>query len=74
VAAVIAISGDAELDLSDLTAHVRNHLAGYKVPRRIWLTDTITRQPSGKPDYRWAKDHAASRLPDLQADGGAERR
>ena len=31
------------------------HLARYKMPREIVFVDAITRSPSGKPDYRWAK-------------------
>jgi acyl-CoA synthetase (AMP-forming)/AMP-acid ligase II len=45
-------------DRAGLEAHVRGHIAGYKVPRSIWLVDEITRTPSGKADYRWAKRYA----------------
>jgi 3-oxocholest-4-en-26-oate---CoA ligase len=41
-----------------LAAHVRGQLAGYKVPRSVWLVDRISRTPSGKADYRWAKRYA----------------
>ncbi|WP_063041685.1 acyl-CoA synthetase [Nocardia pseudovaccinii] len=67
VAAVIAVAGDARPDFGELTTHLRHHLAGYKVPRTIWLAETITRSPSGKPDYRWAKDYVAARTPAHQA-------
>jgi acyl-CoA synthetase (AMP-forming)/AMP-acid ligase II len=40
--------------LEQLDAHCRERLAGYKVPRRLHLVDTVQRSPSGKPDYRWA--------------------
>lgn len=43
--------------LSELDAHVRETLAGYKVPRLLWLVDEIGRTPSGKPDYQWARLH-----------------
>ncbi|GID57171.1 acyl-CoA synthetase [Actinoplanes couchii] len=43
-----------ESDMSDLDEHVRQRIAGYKVPRAIWLVDTIQRTISGKADYRWA--------------------
>lgn len=39
------------LDLADLQAHVRRHLGGYKVPRKVWIADAVTRSPSGKPDH-----------------------
>ncbi|WP_433711390.1 acyl-CoA synthetase [Nocardia sp. CA-084685] len=67
VAAVVSVAG-AEMDFAALEHHVRKHLAGYKVPRQIWLADVVTRAPSGKPDYRWAREFASSRAPDHQAD------
>jgi acyl-CoA synthetase (AMP-forming)/AMP-acid ligase II len=41
-----------------LAAHCRERLAGYKVPRSYVLVDQVVRSPSGKPDYRWAKEVA----------------
>jgi len=52
-------------DLPAIEAHVRGQVAGYKVPRSIWLVDAISRGPAGKPDYSWAHQHAASRPPDM---------
>ena len=42
--------------LDDLQAWCRPHLAGYKLPRDVCFVDRVERFPSGKPDYRWAKD------------------
>ncbi|MET8795436.1 acyl-CoA synthetase [Nocardia sp. NPDC004568] len=67
VAVVVSLTGGA-LDAAGLRAHVRGHLAGYKVPRAVWITDTIVRSPSGKPDYTWARKYAAEREPDHRAD------
>ncbi|MFV2171553.1 AMP-binding protein [Actinomadura sp. LOL_016] len=39
----------------ELRAHCRDHLAGYKIPAIITFTGAVTRSPSGKADYRWAK-------------------
>jgi acyl-CoA synthetase (AMP-forming)/AMP-acid ligase II len=39
----------------DVRAHARTKVAGYKVPRDVHFVDEIARQPSGKPDYPWAK-------------------
>ena len=44
------------LDRDALEAHCRLHIAGYKIPRVIHEVAEISRQPSGKPDYRWAKE------------------
>ncbi|WP_433732166.1 acyl-CoA synthetase [Nocardia sp. CA-129566] len=68
VAAVVSVAGSQSVDFAALERHVRAHLAGYKVPRQIWVTEVVTRAPSGKPDYRWAKEFAASRTPDHRAD------
>jgi 3-oxocholest-4-en-26-oate---CoA ligase len=44
--------------LDDLAAHCKAQLAGYKAPRHLVLVDAITRSPSGKADYRWARETA----------------
>ena len=45
-----------------LREHCRTHLAGYKLPRDVIFVDAVRRSPSGKPDYRWAKDIAVAGL------------
>ncbi len=40
--------------LESIQAHCRATIAGYKVPRRLFVVDTVERSPSGKPDYSWA--------------------
>ncbi len=49
-------------DLEGLRDHCRAHLAGYKLPREAVFVDAVRRSPSGKPDYRWAKDVAVAAL------------
>ena len=60
VAAVVEPRPGASLTLDELQAHCRHSLAGYKVPRSLHVVDKVERQPSGKPDYRWAKAVASS--------------
>ena len=48
--------------LEDLQDHCRKTLAGYKVPRHLLQVDKVMRSPSGKPDYRWAKQTALKNL------------
>ena len=48
--------------LADLQDHCRQHLAGYKIPRAVVFVDATVRSPSGKPDYRWAKETALAGL------------
>jgi len=49
---------DPNADLADIERLCREHVAGYKVPKKMWVVDTLNRQPSGKPDYRWARTRA----------------
>ena len=50
----------------ELDSHARQQIAGYKVPRSIWLGDEISRLPSGKPDYRWAQQLVAEQAPTVE--------
>jgi len=60
VAAVVQLrEGAGRPSLEDIQTHCRTHLAGYKIPRQLVLTDVIQRSPSGKADYRWARAVAA---------------
>jgi fatty-acyl-CoA synthase len=58
IAAVVAPRPGMEPTLEQLREHCRRTIAGYKVPRQLTLVDAIKRQPSGKADYRWAKETA----------------
>ena len=63
VAALVQPRPGAAPDPAALQAHVRDQIAGYKVPRSIWLTDAIRRTVSGKADYGWAREYAAAHPP-----------
>ena len=71
VAALVQLRPGAPADLGVLQEHVRRQLAGYKVPRSIWLADAIRRTVSGKADYGWARTYAASHAPGLDRTSGA---
>ena len=43
-----------------LIAEAERHIARYKLPKQIVFVDEVVRSPSGKADYRWAKQIAAS--------------
>jgi acyl-CoA synthetase (AMP-forming)/AMP-acid ligase II len=61
VAAVVQLrEGAARPSLADIQAHCRGRLAGYKVPRQLVITDAVRRSPSGKADYRWAREVATA--------------
>ena len=59
VTAVVQLRPEATPpSVDDIAAHVRQSLAGYKVPRSLVVVDEVLRSPSGKADYRWALDVA----------------
>ncbi|MGW1953109.1 acyl-CoA synthetase [Streptomyces sp. NPDC001920] len=61
VAAVVQLrAGALRPSLEDIQSHCRSHLAGYKIPRQLVITDSIRRSPSGKADYRWARKVAVA--------------
>ncbi len=60
VAAVIQPREGAEPSLESISAHCRQTIAGYKVPRTVTYVQSIKRSPAGKADYRWAKEMAGS--------------
>ncbi|MEG3630135.1 acyl-CoA synthetase [Streptomyces poriticola] len=61
VAAVVQLrEGAGPLTLQDVQQHCRSRLAGYKIPRQLVLTGEIRRSPSGKADYRWAREVAVA--------------
>jgi acyl-CoA synthetase (AMP-forming)/AMP-acid ligase II len=64
VAAIVQAREGARPSLAELDSHVRQEIAGYKVPRSLWYVDEIKRSPAGKPDYRWAKDQTEERPAD----------
>jgi acyl-CoA synthetase (AMP-forming)/AMP-acid ligase II len=54
VTAVVQLREGTSVDEAGLRAHVGQHLAGYKTPKRIAAVDAMFRTPSGKPDYKAA--------------------
>jgi 3-oxocholest-4-en-26-oate---CoA ligase len=61
VTAVVEIQGTGAIDEDEIRALVRNSLAGYKVPKRVFAVPTLGRSPSGKMDYK-AVTEAARRM------------
>jgi fatty-acyl-CoA synthase len=60
VTAVVSLADGARPDEAALVAHCKEHLAGYKCPKRVVFVDRVQRGPNGKPDYRWAGEVAAA--------------
>ncbi len=60
VVAVVALAEGATADADELVAHAAQSLARYKLPKAIVFRSVIERSPSGKADYRWAREQAAN--------------
>jgi acyl-CoA synthetase (AMP-forming)/AMP-acid ligase II len=58
VAAVVQLRPGHALTLAELDAYARTKISGYKVPRQLTIVDEVMRSPSGKTDYKWAKERA----------------
>jgi 3-oxocholest-4-en-26-oate---CoA ligase len=54
VGVIVAPRAGHTVSLDALQARSRTALAGYKIPRAMCVVARIERQPSGKPDHRWA--------------------
>jgi len=60
VVAIVQLAPGTEPTEGELMTLVRASLAGYKVPKQVVFVDEVVRSPSGKADYRWAAEVAAS--------------
>jgi acyl-CoA synthetase (AMP-forming)/AMP-acid ligase II len=59
VAVVQPVTGSVPT-LEELREHCRTHVAGYKAPRELHVVEQVVRTPSGKADYRWARQVATT--------------
>jgi acyl-CoA synthetase (AMP-forming)/AMP-acid ligase II len=59
---VAVVHATSPVTLEELQTHVRDSVAGYKVPKDLVLVDKVVRSPAGKADYRWAKEVAVNAL------------
>jgi acyl-CoA synthetase (AMP-forming)/AMP-acid ligase II len=59
VVAVVQSRPGGRPTLDEIQSYGRDKMAGYKVPRQVVLVDEVVRSPSGKADYRWARDRAS---------------
>jgi fatty-acyl-CoA synthase len=62
VTAVVQLRAGASAGEDDLRRAAGEHIAGYKLPKAFVFVDAITRSPSGKADYRWARTTAQDAL------------
>jgi 3-oxocholest-4-en-26-oate---CoA ligase len=71
VAALVQVREGMPIDLDELVVHVRSEIAGYKVPRSVWLVGAISRTAAGKADYGWARRYVAEHPPSAGRPAGA---
>jgi fatty-acyl-CoA synthase len=62
VTAIVQLREGETPDEDAMKEVAREHIASYKLPKAFVYVDHITRAPSGKADYRWAKQTALDAL------------
>jgi len=62
VTGVVKLHPGASFDEASIRAHVREHLAGYKTPKRVLVAGVNLRAPNGKADYKSATEFARREL------------
>ena len=60
VTAVVAVDDAAGFDEADVIAHVKDRLAHYKAPKRVFAVPALERAANGKVDYKRWTAHAAT--------------
>jgi 3-oxocholest-4-en-26-oate---CoA ligase len=60
VVAVVRVRDGHDVDEASLLAEAELHIARYKLPKAFVFVSEIVRSPSGKADYRWAKQVATA--------------
>lgn len=60
VVAVVALAAGADVGADELVSHAAQSLARYKLPKAVVFRSVIERSPSGKADYRWAREQATT--------------
>jgi fatty-acyl-CoA synthase len=64
VVAVVALRPGSAVTDEELRTAAGAHLARYKLPRSFVRVDQVVRAPSGKADYRWARQQAIAATQD----------
>ena len=58
VVALVKLRDGTQASEDELAEECSRHLARYKLPKAYIFLDEIVRSPSGKADYRWARERA----------------
>jgi fatty-acyl-CoA synthase len=62
VTAIVQLREGEAPDEAALSAAANEHITRYKLPKAYVFVEQVLRAPSGKADYRWAKETAAKAL------------
>jgi fatty-acyl-CoA synthase len=60
VVALVSFREERRATEAELLAEAARHIARYKLPKAFKFLPEVLRSPSGKADYRWAKEQATS--------------
>jgi acyl-CoA synthetase (AMP-forming)/AMP-acid ligase II len=60
VVAVVQLRAGAIPDEASLLEEAEAHIARFKLPKEFRFVEAIQRSPSGKADYRWAKEQVSA--------------
>ena len=60
VCLVVSRAPGSTVTEAEVIDHIKAEIATYKAPRRVVFVDAVYRSPSGKADYRWAKEAAVA--------------
>ncbi len=55
VTAVASLKAGSGASADELRQFTHSRLAGYKVPKQLFVVDEVCRAPNGKADYKWAR-------------------
>ena len=66
IVAIVSCLDGQSIEERDLIDYSREHLAGYKLPKQVFVEDTVRRSPAGKADYKWARARAEERVRQLE--------
>jgi len=62
VTAVVSLRPDVKVTAEDLRETAAAKISRYKLPKAVVFVDEVVRSPTGKPDYRWARNTAIAGL------------
>jgi acyl-CoA synthetase (AMP-forming)/AMP-acid ligase II len=60
VVAVVQLRAGVAPDEASLLKEAETHIARFKLPKEFRFVEAIQRSPSGKADYRWAKEQVSA--------------